>query len=383
MYAAKWSLRRPAFQLLALGVLVSLLSACGASALGGGNWPGLSADSTTVYVADGPEVRAIDVATQKEVWKFPTERGRAIFLAAPGVDGARVVVGNYGVPRGMFSPSVVVSLYGLEVVTENGQTTPATLWTQEEAATDRIIAAPLVTADQVFVGTADNHLLALDARDGSLQWEYETQHSVWGQPTLADGILFASSMDRTISAFRPENGELIWEKTLDGAIAAKPLALDGVVYVSSFDEKVHALDAKTGAELWTADAGNWIWSAPAVDAAQVYFADADGRVIAVKRANGAPVWTAQAAGPVQASPLVRDGVVYIASQGDGVKGQLLALAADSGATVWETQTPAPIFATPVIVGDTLAAVVQSEGSLLIFYHVTDGTQRWVFTPTVE
>lgn len=383
MYAAKWSMRRPVFQLLVLGVVVWLLSACGASALGGANWPGLSADSTTVYVADGPEVRAIDVANQKELWKFPTERGRAIFLAPPGVGGSRIVIGNYGVPRGMFSPSVVVTLYGLEVVTENGQATPATLWTQENIATDRIIAAPLVTAEQVFVGTADNHLLALNAADGALQWEYEMGHSLWAQPTLADDMLFASSMDRTIYAFQPETGELIWEKTLDGAIAAKPLVADGVVYVSSFDKQLHALDARTGAEIWSADGGDWIWSAPAVDADHVYFVDADGQVIAVQRATGAPVWTAQTAGPVQASALVRDGVVYVASQGDGVNGQLLALAADTGATLWETQTPAPVFATPVIVGDTLVAVVQSEGSLLIFYNVTDGTQRWVFTPTTE
>ena len=381
MYAAKWSLKRPGLILLA--AVAWLLAACGASSSGAVNWPGLSADNSYVYVASGPEVYAIDVAAQKEVWKFPAERGRAVFLAPPAIVGSRVVVGNYGVPRGMFSPSVVVTLYGLEILAENGQATPAEVWTQENVATDRIIAAPLATADQVFVGTADNHLLALNARDGSLQWEFETGHSLWGQPTLAEGILYAASMDRSIYAFRPNNGELIWQRTLDGAIAAKPIVVDGIVYVSCFDEKLHALDAQTGDELWTADAQNWIWSAPAVDERQVYFADADGQVYAVNRVTGAAAWQQTVTGPVQASPLVADGVVVIASQGDGIQGQLTALSADSGATLWQVKTSSPIFATPVIVGDTLVVAVQSPEALLIFYNLADGVQRWVYMPTTE
>lgn len=382
MYLSRRSLKRPAL-LLSLILALFLITACGATSLGGFNWPGLTADATHVYVAYGPRVIALDVANQTEAWAFPAEASRASLLAPPAVNQDQIVVGDYGTPRGMFSPGVIVTLYGLTAPGADGPTTPAITWEQGAIATDRIIAAPLLVDDKVFIGAADNFLIALNARDGSLLWRYEMGHSIWSQPTLAEGVLYVTSMDRSVYALNPETGELIWRTTLSGAIAAKPVVVDGLVYVSSFDNTLHTLDAASGAEVWAAEATDWIWSAPAVDANHVYLADASGLALAVTRDTGQKVWEYQASGPVQASPVIHNDVVFIASQGDNIQGEIVALSSADGSVVWQRTTPAPVFTTPVVVNDTLVVAVQSDNALLLFYDTVDGSERWVYNPSTE
>ncbi len=381
MYASRRSPKRPAL-ILTLLIAVFLTTACASTALGGFNWPGLTADDQYVYVAYGPRVTAVDVASQEVVWSFPAENSRASFLAPPAVNGEQIILGDYGVPRGMFSPGVIVTLYGLEAP-ENGATVPTIAWEQGGVATDRIIAAPLLADDKVFIGAADNFLMALNANSGSLLWRYEMGHSIWSQPTLVDGTLYVTSMDRSVYALNPETGDLIWRTSLNGAIAAKPVVVDGVVYVSSFDNTLHALQATNGEELWSAQATDWIWSAPAVNTTHVYLADASGLVLALQRDSGEKVWEYQASGPIQASPVTHDDMVYIASQGDNVQGEIIALSSADGSVVWQRATPAPVFTTPVIINDALVVAVQSDSGLLLVYNAIDGAERWVYNPSTE
>ena len=79
------------------------------------NWPGLSTDGDTVYVAAGSQVLAYDAATQQLQWAFPEEAGTVQFYADPSVANGRLVIGDYGVPGGFFNPSITVTLYGVDV----------------------------------------------------------------------------------------------------------------------------------------------------------------------------------------------------------------------------------------------------------------------------
>lgn len=75
--------------------------------------------------------------------------------------------------------------------------------------------------DVVYWGTADSHLVALDARTGEMRWERETGNFRTGQghshpPLIADGkiIMGFTGGDRTargnVSAYEAETGELLW-----------------------------------------------------------------------------------------------------------------------------------------------------------------------------
>lgn len=379
MYAAKRPLRRPVILLLILASY--LLIACGTTGTDT-NWPGLSTDGEKVYVAYGPGVIAYNIENQEQDWFFPREANRALqFFAAPSVDNGRIIFGDFGAAGGMLSPGVVVTLYALD---GTGQGVPGTLWSRNDLVSDRVVASPLQVGNQVFVGTSNNFLIALDADSGEKQWEFETGHSIWGQPAFKDGVLYVASMDKTIYALEAETGQEKWRVELGGALASSPVVNTNLVYVASFDGQLHALDMETGAEKWNASAQDWIWDSPAFADDVVYYADIKGNVYAVDGVTGEQIWSQQLGQAIQTSPVVVGDKVYIAAQGDITaeepQGTLTALNAADGAQLWQKTAPASLYTTPVVVDDSIVVALQSESALLIGFDLETGSQQWVFTP---
>lgn len=386
MTAFKRPLMRPVFLLLLFAAL--LLTACGTQGTNT-NWPGLSTDGDKLYLANGPVVAAFDADTQTLAWQYPAAddvNPSLQFYAAPSVQENRVIFGDYGAAGGMFSPKVTVSLYAREN-TDNGSVPPE-LWTASEVAFDKIVAPPLQVGDVVYVGTADNLVLALDASSGEALWPepFEAGHSIWGQPAYRGGVLYVTSLDRALHALDAETGQELWKTELDGAIASRPVLNDNLIYVGEFGSQVHAIDSANGNIVWSAPAENWVWGAPAYADGAVYYADIDGNVFAVDALTGEARWRAQAAGAVQTSPLVVDGVVYVASEGessDVPAGALSAFDAGSGEQIWRQLTSAPLFTAPVTVGEAVVVALQSESAILSAYDLVSGAPLWSIAPQAE
>jgi outer membrane protein assembly factor BamB len=370
--------RRPFYALILL-VGGLLLTACG-TRLANNNWPGLSTDGEKVYLAYGPGVLAYDVASQSPSWAFPAESSGSLqFYAAPDVDDGRVILGDYGQPGGFFSPRVTVSIYARED-TESGL--PPELWTNSEVASDKIVAPALQANGLVFVGTSDNHILALDAASGTVQWDVATNHSVWGQPAFRDGVLYVNSMDHTVRALDAASGEEIWHTPLNGSLPSQPVLDGDLLYVSSFDGHVHALDIETGEEVWAAAASDWVWGAPAVADGAVYFGDIQGNLYAVNAESGELIWEKQTNAPIQTSPVVVDDMLYVASpSADGTtSGWLTAYHAADGDQLWQQTTSGPLYTTPVVVGDSLVVALPNTEAYLIGFDLESGTEQWRYTP---
>lgn len=368
-------LRRPALWLLvAVGVL---LSACSGQ-ITNTNWAGLSTDGERVYLAFGPRVLAYDPATQFQSWIYPQEDGAVQYYSAPSVGGDTVVFGDYGRAGGFFSPRVTVSIYALENV-ESGA--PGEQWINSEAATDKIVAPPLRVEDTVYVGTADNHILALDAGDGSVQWDFETGHAIWGQPAYRDGTLYVSSMDWSVYALDAGTGEQIWQSAQAGALPSRPVLGEELLYVSSYDGNVHALDIDTGEVQWSAPANDWVWGGAALADGVIYYSDIQGNVFAADAQTGEQIWTKSTGTPVQTTPVVVDDVLYVASQtsGETLAGALTAYATADGRQLWSQATSAPLLATPVVVGDTIVVGMQNADALLIGFDLATGQELWRYS----
>lgn len=373
---------RSLFPFILLALL--FLTACGVNTANS-NWPGLSADGDVVYVAYGPGIIAVDTEARRQLWAYPEDPGATPFFASPSVSEERIVIGDYGRPGGFLSPATIVNLYAVANEKEVLLQGPPTLWQDESLADDKIVAPPLQAAGLVFVGTADNNLLALDADSGALVWQFETEHSIWARPTFVDGLLFVASMDKHLYALNAEDGSLVWVREFEGALPKSAVHADGVLYVGSFDNQLHAVNAADGDIIWSAPAGNWVWAAPAVADGVVYYADFDGTVYAVNGADGRELWTANASGPVHADVLVADGLVFIASVGPNEdngsgNGQLLALRASDGRQEWSVTTTAPLHSTPVLTDEEIVIALEQQGALLEIYDRLTGVERWEFIP---
>lgn len=382
MHATKRPLTRPT--LLVLFLLLLFLTACG-SQVANSNWPGLSSDGETIYLAYGPKVLAYDAATQALNWSYPAEANAALlFYAAPDVADGQVVFGDYGKSGGFFSPGVIVSVYSIENI-DTGQVPPEN-WITAEAADDKIVAPALQVGDQVFVGTADNFILALDRATGDIQWSYETGHSIWGQPVYKDGILVVASQDHSLYGFDAASGEKLWQTTFDGALPSGPALNDDLAYVSSFDGNVHAVEITTGEVKWNAPAENAVWGGPTYADGVVYFADVTGVVYAVESLTGTQIWQQKAPGAVQTNPLVVEDKVYVASEGvssDVPIGALTAFAVADGLELWQNATIAPLFTAPVLADGAIVVALDSEESILIAYDKDSGAKIWDIAPPSE
>lgn len=370
---------RPALFIFFIAAI--FFTACGANTANT-SWPGLSTDGEKLYLANGSTVSAYFVDSQDLAWTYPAEPNATLsFYAAPSVEGDRIVFGDYGAPGGFFSPSVTVSVYAVENNDDGG--TPPELWINSEEANDKIVAPPLQVGDSIYVGTADNYVIALDANDGSGKWSFEAEHSIWGQPAYKDGVVFVTSMDRSIYALDAETGDVLWQTSFAGAIASGPVLNENLVYIADFDSQVHALDIHSGEEKWSAPAENWIWGSPGYADGAVYFADVEGNVFAVDAATGEQRWQQKTPGAAQSSPVVADNIVYVASEGESSDipiGALRAFAVDDGHELWTAPTPAPLFTAPVIVDDAIIVAMQSEEAILMAFNRQTGGKLWSIAP---
>ncbi|MGB3715212.1 MAG: PQQ-binding-like beta-propeller repeat protein [Candidatus Promineifilaceae bacterium] len=352
------------------------------------NWPGMTASGDIAYVAFGSSVIAVDIVNEEHIWSFPAEpQAGQQFYAAPSVVEQDVVVGDYGQSGGIFSPGVKVSVFGLEV---GEGSVPSVTWTSAESLIkDRIIAPPLQVGEQVFVGTADNYVYALDAsNNGALQWQFETGHSIWGQPTYEDGILYVSSLDKSVYALDSTTGDMLWESATGGSISDKARLNSDLVYVSSFDSMIHAVDKATGDVQWTAESEAGIWGAPAFADGVVFYGDLNGNVFAVDGDSGSKIWNKSFASYMVAAPVVKDGVVFISTAGlldrepaERV-GSLIALDAETGDELWRESTVSPLFTTPVFIQDSIVIAFVNQDILnLVVYDTEDGSDLWTYQPT--
>lgn len=375
------SVHRLRIRLIPVAALILLaLTACGGR-ITNDSWAGMSTNGRQVFVASGPGVLAYDTVSQTQNWIFPSDPSATLlFYSAPSYEDGRVIFGDYGRAGGFLSPRVTVSVYALDD-TESG--TPTQLWTNSTSAGDKIVAPTLQVGDQVFIGTADNHVYALNASDGTEQWDFQTEHAVWGQPSYRDGILYVASMDWTVYALNAASGELIWSTKLGGALPSSPVLGDDLLYVASFEGGVHALDIATGERRWMAPAENWVWGEPALADDTIYFGDIDGNLFAVDAQTGERRWTKATTAAVQTSPVAHDGVLYVASQitsGDPPTGALTAYSMADGSEIWQRPTVAPLYTSPVIVGeDTIVVAQQSADALLIGIDLASGQELWRYS----
>lgn len=386
MYEKKRSVKWPVIVLFILAALV--LSACGTT-VENNSWPGLTADGDVVYVAYGPGVLAIDVVEREQIWSFPAESNQTLqFYANPSINDGRVVLGDYGAAGGFFSPNVVVGIYSLDQDGNNLDTN----WIQENVAHDRIVAAPVQDEGLVYVGTADNQVLALDSETGELAWQFEVKHSIWSAPVYEDGILYVGSLDKSIYALDAQTGDLIWEQPLSGSVSGAIAIGENLLYIGSFDKQLHALDKATGNVQWEVPAegtADWIWASPALVGDIVVFSDKEGNVFAVDAMTGESIWETQVNGDVVASPVIANGIVFVASAGqlnndDVRRGALIALDVETGEELWRKETPAPIYTTPVFVDDTVVlALPTGAEELLIVFNQEDGDEIWRYSLPVE
>jgi outer membrane protein assembly factor BamB len=322
------------------------------------SWAGVTADSDTAYVAMSTHIYAVQLSNGIESWRFPEKPdAKKTFFAAPTLtaDG-QLIVGGYDRILYSLSPS-------------NGSIN----WTFEESK-DHYIGSVAAGNDMIFAPSADYSLYALNMK-GELIWKFTAEQSLWGQPVIDETNVYFGSMDHKVYALNMKTGKLVWSSQLDGSIlGAITLGPDGLLYAGTLGDSVYALDASSGKTVWKQSFSSRIWSAPALGNGNLYVGDQAGKIMSLAADSGQVNWSIQPDGPVLGSPLVLTDLVVIGTE----SGSLLAVNAD-GKTTWTQAINGMLYSTPVLAGDIIL-VAPVEGDFTLIAIDLNGIQQWVYTP---
>ncbi|MBV8910672.1 MAG: outer membrane protein assembly factor BamB [Gammaproteobacteria bacterium] len=136
------------------------------------------------------------------------------------------------------------------------------LWSQQQGVPRlslRGTARPVIVGDVVLCGFDNGKVLAVNANDGSVQWEATVTppHGRTELERLADidsavnvsgQNVYAVGFQGRVSMLALDTGQIWWSHE---ASSYRGLTLDDeVVYVSTSDGEIVALKARTGTELW-------------------------------------------------------------------------------------------------------------------------------------
>lgn len=191
------------------------------------------------------EVVALDADSGSVQWKASVS---GEVLAPPQGNGSEVAV-----------QTLDGKVFGLNA--ETGEQ----LWMHDTAVpalTLRGTATPVVTSTSVYAGFATGKILALDVKDGTLQWEQrvaiaqgrselERVIDINAAPILVGDVLYSGSYQGRLVALNRSNGRGLWAQQ-ESSFTNLSSGL-GYIFVTDADDRVKAYDASNGQLKWEND----------------------------------------------------------------------------------------------------------------------------------
>lgn len=211
--------------------------------------------------------------------------------------------------------------------------------------------------DKILIGSYDQHLYCLNARNGSLVWKLKTDGPVHATAAVANGLAFVAGCDEVFRAVRVSDGQQVYQVASGAYTGASAALADGSAFYGTFDndvlsvdlgsrrvrwryrhpqrnfpfyssagvvegrvvlggrdKMVHSLNARTGRANWTFATRARVESSPALASGRVFVGSNDGRFYVLDFYTGKKLWEYETGGAISSSPAVASGRVVVGSQ---------------------------------------------------------------------
>jgi outer membrane protein assembly factor BamB len=248
---------------------------------------GLAVDGNHVYAAGRKgEVAAFDLTSGRALWR---SKVKLALSGGPGAGAGLVVVGS------TFGDLVALNAADGAVrwkVRLNGE----------------VLSAPAVGEKLIAVRTVDGKLHGLAVKDGQELWVQEQQvprlslrGTAW--PVVTGDLVLSGFDNGKVAAVNANDGSIQWETTISPAHGKTELErLDDVdaglrvsgsdVYAIGFQGRIAMLALDTGQIWWSHDASSF--RGVGLDDESLYVATADGEILALRRRTGTELWRQKA-----------------------------------------------------------------------------------------
>jgi outer membrane protein assembly factor BamB/tRNA A-37 threonylcarbamoyl transferase component Bud32 len=219
---------------------------------------------------------------------------------------------------------------------------PKPIWSFE--CEDELRGSPTFHEGNIYLGSYDNNLYAINGASGSFLWKFPTEGGIVSKPAIYENHIFFGSEDNRLYAISLASRKLTWSYFTYAPIRSSPLTAEGHVFVGSDDASLHAVNALSGRRAWSVEAGAPIRSTPLVYNDSVYFGAESGDFFCLDF-TGRIKWRFKARRANTGSPIAHNGVIYFGS----VDGTLYAMDAKTGWAIWRFRLNKPTITTPALV----------------------------------
>lgn len=254
----------------------------------------VASDGNLVYAGVHGRFAALAPDSGQTMWEgIPADGNSLASLAAAAVGGG-LVVGTVGRGReGLFAWDAAT---GVE------------RWRIEPPVTIGVQGSPVISEDEarVYFANAAGAVVAVELATGAEVWNTplfsdntDWDYAVTATPALANGLLFVPTAYDWFVALDAATGEEAWRiaagesvvhvshaRSIASSFAAAPVVTGSIVWVPGADGFLRAHDAASGEALWCSDLGAPLLSGVAAANGTLYIGSYDGTIRAMTHVDG-------------------------------------------------------------------------------------------------
>ncbi len=197
----------------------------------------------------------------KEVWKFKVPGGPVL--------GTPAVVGNRTFAAGCDSSLHVID-------TSNGK--------EVADAVDlggQVGASVAVVGDQLYVGTMNCQVLAVNWKKSEISWTFEAadrKQPYYASAAATDKLVIVGNRDKRVYAIDRRTGKEVWDFATKNRVDGSAVVVGDRVFVGSTDGNLYVVDPAKGTELKRFELGSPILASPAIGGDRLIIGTQDGTI---------------------------------------------------------------------------------------------------------
>ncbi len=223
------------------------------------------------------------------------------------------------------------------------------LWSHDVGDGTELIGirlTPAYASGRVYAASVDGNIKSLDAVNGKVVWENETELPLTAGVGLDGNTLVVASEEGDVLAFSAQDGSQMWRSKVSSEVLATPVIHQGMVIIRVQDGRVFGFDVSSGERRWAYDRsiplltlrGN---SDPVPLDGLAFMGYDSGHLVALRVTDGMLAWEEVVSNPSGRTELERmvdvDGQIALTNSeiyAVSFQGRLAAFTANGGRKLW-------------------------------------------------